>query len=100
VTLILVGNAHARLTPITFSGRPPFDPMAMHLPRESTLALNAVTGDGEAWNCSPSGCGAQKLDGHPLGAIIGVTLGNNLSPGYDGVVAVGPATASPPVLIE
>ena len=96
--IVLVGSLHARRTTVTPGGRPAFDPMAMHLPRESTLTLNAVTGDGEAWNCQLSGCGAHKREGQALGAALGIVLGDSLSPGYDGVIAIGPITASLPAL--
>lgn len=98
LAMVLVGNLHARRMTVTPGGRPPFDPMVMHLPSESTLTLNAVTGAGEAWNCQSSGCGVQKRENQPLGATPRIVLDDKLSPGYDGVIGIGPITASPPTL--
>ncbi|MDA3875672.1 MAG: hypothetical protein PF483_01130 [Halothiobacillus sp.] len=100
LAIVLVGNLHASRMTVTPGGVPPFDPMAMHLPKESTLTLNAVTADGEAWNCQMTGCAVHKREGQPLGATPGIVLGANLSPGYDGIIAIGPITASQPTLSD
>lgn len=91
----LVGNIHARKSTFGPTGVDSFDPMAMHLPKESTLTLHAVTGGGEAWNCQPE-CGVHQYDGSPRGSTPGIVLGEDLSPGYHGIVAIGRTTASFP----
>jgi hypothetical protein len=97
LAMVLVGGLHARRMTVTpAGGQPPFDPMAMHLPRESTLTLNAVTGAGEAWNCQSTGCGVHKRESQSLGGTSGIVLDDKLSPGYDGVIGIGPITASLP----
>ena len=98
LAIALVGNLHARRITVTPAGGPPFDPMAMHLPREATLTLKAITGDGEAWNCQRTGCGVHKRQAEPLGTTLGIVLGDTLAPGYDGVIGIGPITASSPTL--
>jgi hypothetical protein len=96
LAIVLVGSLHARRTTVMPSDRPPFDPMAMHLPPERTLALNAVIGDGEAWNCQGSDCGVHKRKAQPPSIPPGVLLGDTFLPGYDGVIGIGPITASLP----
>lgn len=51
VTLVLVGNLHARKKPVERRGQS-YDPMAMYLNRSGPLvALNMVYSGGTAWNC-------------------------------------------------
>ena len=95
--IVLVGGVHARRTTVTPPNRPPFEPMAMHLPVESTLTLDALAGDGEAWNCQAATCGIHARQGHRSRGSAGLELGADMSPGYDGVIPIGPVTASPPV---
>ena len=99
LTIVLVGSAHALKTRFDLEGMSAFDPMAMHLPEELTLSLLAVTGAGEAWNCQAE-CGIHQHSGSRLGATPGISLGDDLAPGYDGIVAVGPITVSFPVVVE
>lgn len=99
LAMVLVGNAHARRVTVTpGGGQLPFDPMATHLPSESTLTLNAVTGAGEAWNCQSTGCGVHRRESQSMGGTSSIVLDDKLLPGYDGVIGIGPITASLPAL--
>ena len=99
LVIALIGNLHARNTTFDMRGRESFDPMAMHLPAESTLTLLAITAGGKAWNCQRE-CGPHRHNGSPGGSTPRIEFGPDLSPGYDGVLAIGPTTASIPVLSE
>lgn len=93
--LVLVGNIHAMKAPWTSAGLT-YQPMAMHLPADETLSLFAALGDGEVWNCSPE-CGVHASGGWPGGDAQGVLIGEAPMEGYDGMISVGPVTASSPV---
>lgn len=95
-TIVLVGNLHARSTTFDPGGQNSFDPMAMHLPQKSTLSLLAISSGGEAWNCRLD-CGPARTDGSPDGASSRVEIRSDIRAGYDGVVAIGPISASPPL---
>ncbi|KQY82517.1 MULTISPECIES: hypothetical protein [unclassified Brevundimonas] len=94
--LVLVGNLHARKT-----GFPRFPdvgvPAAGHLPAADVLTLKVAQQGGTEWNCQ-SACGT-----NPSRAVVDIDLrGVRLEPtddgAYDGVLALGPSTASPPVV--
>lgn len=92
--LVLVGNIHASKTRFD-----DFDlmPAAAHLPRKETVTLNVAQQGGQAWNCQSDGCRAHdsmvRYDAEARGVIMGpVSEG-----AHDGLLAVGPSTASPPV---
>lgn len=93
--LVIVGNLHARKT--GFDRFPEVGiPAAGHLPPADVLSLNVAQQGGEAWNCQ-SECGV-----HPSRSVYdpearGVILGPSADGAYDGVLALGPSTASPPV---
>lgn len=92
--LILVGNLHARKTPLDRFPEVGL-PAAGHLYPGDTLTLRIADQGGAAWNCQAE-CGV-----HPASAVEDVDLrGVILEPqdggAYDGILAVGPTTASPP----
>ena len=87
------GSVHARQETVPASPTTRFEPMAMHLPGDATLTLEAVAGDGDAWNCTQAGCGAHGRTGRVLTNRSGIVLDNTLSRGYDGIIQVGRTTA-------
>lgn len=94
--LALVGNLHARKTPH------PRDPelgvpAAGHLPAADTLTLNIAQQGGEAWNCQET-CGVHASRGVYDPEARGVILQPSDDGAYDGVLALGPTTASPPIV--
>ena len=97
--IALVGNVHARKETFEAEGVASFDPMAMHLPTETTLTLHAISNGGEAWNCRPN-CGRHQHDGSLAGSDPRIEFRPDLSSGYDGILAVGTTTASLPVSHE
>jgi hypothetical protein len=97
--IALVGNIHARKLAFDAGGVASLDPMAMHLPTETTLTLHAISNGGEAWNCRPN-CGRHRHGGSQAGSSPRIEFRPDLSPGYDGILAVGTTTASLPVVSE
>jgi hypothetical protein len=94
--VVLVGNLHARKTPIPPNdNRPGFEPMAMHLPRGDVLSFDLAYGEGEVFNCTPSGCGPHAVSATDRSVPPRVELAPGES--FDGFWAVGPLTASSPV---
>lgn len=91
--LVLVGNIHA--SKIRFD-RFNLMPAAAHLPPKETVSLNLAQQGGQSWSCLADGCGANetlvRYDAEARGVIMG-PVGEGA---WDGVLAVGPATASPP----
>ncbi|HYC67900.1 hypothetical protein [Brevundimonas sp.] len=93
--LALVGNLHARKTAI--DRFPDLGlPAAAHLPAADTLTLNVAQQGGEAWNCQRE-CGPNASISTYDGEARGVVLEPAGDGAYDGVLALGPTTASPPV---
>ncbi len=91
---ILVGNLHARKT--RFDRWPDVGlPAAGHLHAKDTLTLNMAQQGGGSWGCRET-CGPhtdiQTYDADARGVILGPVEDG----AYDGVLAVGPTTASPP----
>jgi hypothetical protein len=97
--IALVGNIHARKVTFDAEGVALFDPMAMHMPTETTLTLLATSNGGEAWNCRQT-CGRHWHDGSQAGSDPRIEFRPDLSSGYDGILAVGTTTASLPVTHE
>ena len=111
-TFMLVGSMHGRKLRLQQQG---FDYrlMADHLPPDRTLSMHVGHGAGVAWNCHAEGCGTRKvaaafpdLDNPERKSAEIIMPGDGrldaLAPdgaiaGYDGVVLVGPAVASPPL---
>jgi hypothetical protein len=96
--LALVGNLHARKT--GFSRIPEIGlPAAGHLPAADTLTLNVAQQGGEAWNCQ-SECGVHPSVARYDVEARGVIMDPAGDGAYDGVLALGPSTASPPIRPE
>jgi hypothetical protein len=96
--LVLVGNLHARKT-----GHPRFEdvglPAAGHLPHTETLTLNIAQQGGAAWNCQ-SECGVHTSRSTHDPELSGIILGPTDDGAFDGLLALGPSTASPPLRPE
>ncbi len=118
--IVLVGNLHARKTPVE-QGGVRYRPMAMQLaPPEEVTTLNMKYAKGSMWNCllkpnvrrergRPLGpdaidCGIHGTSGSPvdLGTPPFIRLGKFPSetsdPSYDGFYWVGPVSGSPPAI--
>lgn len=96
--LILVGNLHARKTP--FARWPEVGlPAAGHLYAKDTLTLRVAQQGGGSWGCRET-CGPQTSTGRYDPDARGVILGPVEEGAYDGVLAVGPTTASPPAGLQ
>lgn len=92
---VLVGNIHARKTPIERFPEVGL-PAAAHLPPGDTVTLYVALQGGQAWNCQQT-CGVnEQASNYPVDAR-GVILEPYGEGAYDGVLALGPTTASPPV---
>lgn len=95
--LILVGDLHARKTPI--ARLPDVGlPAAGHLPATDTLTLHFAQQGGERWGCQDQ-CGLQTTAAAYDPQARGIILGPVREAAYDGVLAVGPTTASPPAAL-
>jgi hypothetical protein len=96
--LILVGNLHARKT--LFARWPEVGlPAAGHLHASDTLTLNVAQQGGQTWSCQPE-CRAHDSAAVYDSGARGVILGPVEDGAYDGVLAVGPVTASPPAALQ
>jgi hypothetical protein len=96
--LVLVGNLHARkigIAEIPEVGLPAI----AHLPATEVLSLKVAQQGGEAWNCGPE-CGANSIRSTYDASARGVILEPDDEGAYDGLLAVGPTTASPPMRSE
>lgn len=92
----LAGNIHARKTPI--ERYPDIGlPAAAHLPARETISLKIAQQGGEAWNCSSDTCGVNPSHASYDANARGVIMTPPEEGGYDGVLALGPWTASPPL---
>lgn len=93
--LALAGSIHARKTGI--ANAPDLGlPAAAHLPTNETLVLSVAQQGGEAWNCRAE-CGVQLIPTRYDAEARGVIMGAYGDGAYDGVLALGPTTASPPI---
>ncbi|WP_332676635.1 hypothetical protein [Brevundimonas sp.] len=92
--LVLVGNIHASKTRFD---RFDLMPAAAHLPRKATLTLNVAQQGGQSWSCQAEGCRAHDSMERYDTTARGIVMGSAAEGAYDGVIAVGPWTASPPV---
>ena len=118
--LILVGNQHARKTPLG-EGPTRFEPMAMRLaPASDITSLNMRHAAGAMWNCLirpgfhldygkdvPAGaidCGSHPAPGTPAEfataprLILGAFPGEPVDANYDGFYWLGPVSGSPPAV--
>lgn len=91
---VLTGNIHARRTASQQNPRLGV-PAAGLLHRQDTLSLVVASQGGSSWNCRPE-CGSHRDAATDLPEARGVILGNVMEGAYDGQLAVGPTTASPP----
>jgi len=92
--LIFVGDLHARkagFARLQDVGRP----AAGHLYAADTLTLHIAQQGGASWGCQET-CGPQTSIGRYDADARGIILGPVDDGAYDGVLAVGPTTASPP----
>lgn len=92
----LAGNIHARKTPI--DRYPDLGvPAAGHLPAREIVSLKIAQQGGFAWNCSADACGVNSSMASYDAQARGVILTPPEDGGYDGVLALGPWAASPPM---
>lgn len=95
----LVGNIHARKTPL--ARYPDIGiPATGHLPTRETLSLRVAQQGGFAWNCGRDACGVKPSFASDHGQMNGVVLTPVEDGAYDGLLALGPSTASPPISDE
>lgn len=94
--LVLVGNIHAAKAPLDRLPNLGL-PAAAHLPRQETLSLNIAQQGGESWSCRQDGCGVSASMATTDPARRGVFLIPSADGAYDGELAVGPWSASPPI---
>lgn len=71
-------------------------PAAAHFRLEEVLSLYVAQDGGEAWNCGDE-CGVHPVPPLGLGDRRGVVIAPEADGAFDGYLAVGPSTASPPV---
>lgn len=94
--VVFVGDLHARKT--GYARFPDVGlPAAGHLHASDTFTLHAAVQGGESWSCEAT-CGRRVSRGrHDAGPDVrGIILGPVQDGAYDGLLAVGPTTASPP----
>ncbi len=94
--VVFVGDLHARKT--GYARFPDVGlPAAGHLHASDTITLHTAVQGGESWSCEAT-CGLRVSRGrHDAGPEVrGIILGPVQDGAYDGVLAVGPTTASPP----
>ena len=91
--LVLVGNIHAQKKMIESFN---LTPAVMHLPSAEVVSLYVVPQGGTAWNCGGEACGANPLPETYDAAARGVVIQPYGNGAFDGVLALGPTTASEP----
>ena len=89
--LVLVGNIHAQRKTIE---RMNLTPAVVHLPPAEVLSLYVVQQGGTSWNCGRDACGANPLPEAYDAAARGVIIQPYGNGAFDGVLALGPTTAS------
>jgi len=94
LALVLVGRFHASLQP---AGA--VRPAASHLPRAGLVSISLAVQGGSLWSCGGDGptpaCGPGEVPGADDGQR-GVMLSPTADGRFDGSLALGPTTASPP----
>lgn len=98
--VVFVGDLHARKT--GYARFPDVGlPAAGHLHASDTFTLHTAVQGGESWSCEAT-CGLRVNRGrHDAGPEVrGIILGPVQDGAYDGVLAVGPTTASPPAALQ
>ncbi|WP_313472046.1 hypothetical protein [Brevundimonas sp.] len=91
--LVLVGNIHAQKKTIESFN---LTPAVVHLPSAEVVSLYVVPQGGTAWNCGGEACGANPLPETYDAAARGVVVQPYGNGAFDGVLALGPTTASEP----
>ena len=91
--LVLVGNIHAQKKTIE---RMNLTPAVAHLPSAEVVSLYVVPQGGTSWNCRGDGCGPAPLPETYDAAARGVIIQPYGSGAFDGILALGPTTASEP----
>jgi hypothetical protein len=91
--LVLVGNIHAQRKTIE---RMNLTPAVVHLPSAEVVSLYVVQQGGTSWNCRGDGCGPVPLPASYDEAARGVIVQRYGDGAFDGVLALGPTTASEP----
>lgn len=91
--LVFVGRVHAEKARRV--GSPIGLPAAAHIRPEDSLSLAVARQGGEAWLCRDE-CGVTPVTPVDDAGLLGVVLSPNLDPAFDGLLALGPWTASPP----
>jgi hypothetical protein len=93
--VVLVGSFHAAKARYFADD---FLPAAAHLPPGEVISLQLPQQGGQSWSCTADGCG--PLDIRPVDDVAerGVILRPVDDGLFDGVLALGPVTASPPAL--
>ncbi|OMG54329.1 MULTISPECIES: hypothetical protein [Brevundimonas] len=91
--LALVGRVHAEK--IRRVGSPLGLPAAAHIRPEETLSLSVAQQGGEAWMCRDD-CGAAPAPEVDDSETRGVILASQQDGKFDGLLALGPTTASAP----
>lgn len=71
-------------------------PAAGHLPDAETVTLKIAQQGGTAWNCQ-SECGVHSVRTADDVELRGVIIQPVEDGAYDGLLALGPSTASPPI---
>jgi len=97
VVIGLMGNLHAMKGSWTARDGLAYRLAGDLLPAGETVSLNIVHAGGSAWFCSQGGCMARALRAPSDARPRGVHLSRDV-PGFDGVLSIGPITASPPAL--
>lgn len=93
--LVLVGNLHARKT--RNSDLPGLGlPAVAHLPADQVVTLEVAPQGGGAWRCVPE-CAAHNFRSQYAPEARGVFINSGGDGAYDGILALGPTTASRPV---
>lgn len=106
-TLVLVGNVHSRsLKGYPWNAEADFMPLGAHLRTRyaGLIALDIAVSGGSAWICTSAA--ASECGPHPQGSrdtpgpLPRIELDPAAAPGtgYDGVLSIGPVTASPPAV--
>jgi hypothetical protein len=96
--LVFVGDLHARKK--GHERLPDIGvPAAGHLNAPDTFTLHIAQQGGESWNCQPE-CGVHPSNGVDDPEARGIILEPFDDGAYDGVLAVGPTTASPPAALQ
>lgn len=91
--LVFVGRVHAEKARRV--GSPIGLPAAAHIRPEDSLSLAVARQGGEAWLCLDE-CGAAAITPGDDPDLRGVVLAPDLDAAFDGVLALGPSTPSPP----